>query len=396
MGKNIRFASLLIAWLLISLPAYAKQTEYVLAPVYFVTDRVPVKQNGRIQFRDYGQKIDSFSAGIKYVPVPMRDDIQKTWSELEAKGWIDKAHFPSVAEKKKKSDSKSEALEAAEKLSNYELSDEEITRTLKKLPDNTEIVLYVHGFFNSFNDGTESAAELTSFFKTPVIVYCWTTPKDEVRPNPVPTPLIKLPNLTPKIWQSYRESEVTHQHGQERFTALLVSLDMNFPGRLIPVAHSMGSRLLDQALLCRYGYFELAPKEKRLKEVIFSNPDLDGRYFATHAERLCDQAERVRVFFVAQDGAMKVSKFLHGNHDRLGAPNPSISALIKRSDVSMIDMSKLGKGNLGTLGHTMPSWVLSNMHKYGTIDKEGRSYVERRPNNDDKLIILEPVKGNTK
>ncbi len=36
------------------------------------------------------------------------------------------------------------------------------------------------------------------------------------------------------------------------------------------------------------------------------------------------------------------------------------------------------------------------MHKYGTIDKEGRSYVERRPNNDDKLIILEPVKGNTK
>lgn len=396
MSVNFRLTILLSCWLLLSIPAIAKETDFVLAPVYFVTDRVPVKQNGKIQFIDYGQKIDSFSAGVRYVPIPLRDDILKTWTELEAIGWIDKAHFPGPSAPTKKSDPKSEAIAAAEKLSNYELSDDNITQMLKKFPEKTEIVLYVHGFFNSFNDGTDGAAELASYFKSPTIVYCWATPKDAVKPNPVPLPLVKVPNLTPKIWQSYRESEVTHQQGQERFNALLVALDMNFPGRLITVAHSMGSRILDQALLCRYGYFDVPPKEKKLKAVIFSNPDMDGRYFATHAQRLCDLAEKVRVFFVAHDGAMKVSRFLHGAHDRLGAPNASISAFIDRSDVSMIDMSQLGNGYLGTLGHTMPCWVVSNMYKHGTIEKERQNYEERRPKGNDKLIIIEPIKGIAK
>ncbi len=390
MIKETRYAALLIFCLLISLPALAKDSEFVLAPVYFVTDRVPVKENGKIHFIDYGQKLDGFSAGIRYVPVPMREDIQKTWAELEAQGWIDKEHFPKTANSSKNASPRSQAIEAAAQLSRYEMADDEIIKALKKLPENTEIVLYVHGFFNSFNDGTDGAAELTSYFKTPVIAYCWTTPKDQVKPNPIPTPLLSLPNLTPKIWQSYRESEVTHQQSLERFTSLLVALDMSFPGRLVPVAHSMGSRILDQALICRYGYFDKAPKEKRLKEVIFSNPDLDGRYFATHAERICDQAQKVRVFFVSHDGAMKVSAYLHGNHKRLGAPDEAVSAYLDKSDVSLIDMSKLGKGNLGTLGHTMPCWVISNIHKYETIDKEGLNYVERRPKGNDKLIIIEP------
>lgn len=394
MSNGFRVAILLYTWLFLSLPTIAKESEFVLAPVYFVTDRVPVKKQGKINFIDYGQKLDSVSAGIRYVPVPLREDIKKTWSDLEAQGWLDKDHFPESTSTGRKVSLKERAAQAAERLSKYDLSDDEIVKILKKLPESTEIALYVHGFYNSFNDGTEGAAELTSYLKTPVIVYCWTTPKDHVKPNPVPTPLVKIPNLTPKIWQSYRESEVTHQHGQDRFTSLLVSLDMSFPGRLIPIAHSMGSRILDQALLSRYGYFDVAPKDKKLKEVIFSNPDIDGRFFATHAERICDQAQKVRVFFVGHDGAMKVSAYLHGDHKRLGAPDAAIAAYITNSNVSMIDISKLGKGTLGTLGHTMPCWVISNLHKYDTVDKEGRSYLERRPKGNDKLIIIEPVKRN--
>ncbi|MBX3076091.1 alpha/beta hydrolase [Candidatus Obscuribacterales bacterium] len=374
----------------------------MLAPVYFVTDRVPIKVNGKIsKFIDYGQALSNYSAGVRYVPVPVRDDIKAKWSELESLGWIDSAGYPAPDSTSKKLSQKQRAEFAASQLSDYDLSDSEVIGRIKALPSfagggnsSGELVVYVHGFYNSFEDGTAGGAEVASYFKRPVLVYCWTTPKVQVKPNSMPVPLtsLRIPNLTPKIWQSYRESEVTHQHGQDKFTALVQGLSHSFdPTRLVLVAHSMGSRVLDQALLCRYGFYDVVPEDKKFGAILFSNPDIDGKYFASHAEQLSQQAKTMRVFFVKQDGAMEVSRFLHGAHNRLGSPNPGVFAELRKRKVSMVDMSKLGKGQLGTLGHTMPSWLVANFYKYQTSDSTQQKYLDNRPNGDDSMIIVEPL-----
>lgn len=88
----------LILVALIQLASTAKDsTEYVLAPVIFVTDRVPFKVNGETEkFRDLGQALANTSACVRYVLVPKRPDILETWSCLESLGLIDQSQVVQI------------------------------------------------------------------------------------------------------------------------------------------------------------------------------------------------------------------------------------------------------------------------------------------------------------
>jgi esterase/lipase superfamily enzyme len=385
----------LILVVLIQLPSVAKDsTEYVLAPVFFVTDRIPFKVNGKIEkFTDRGQALTNTSAGVRYVPVPKRPDILETWSYLESLGWIDQSKLPGVL-----LDSKEHAEAAAAKLSDYDLQDSQVIGKIKNLPafsgnpdKKSEVIFFIHGFFNDFADATNTAAELSSYFKRPIVAYAWMTPRHELQPKVMTIPKLhfKVPIPMPDIWQSYRESEVTREHSQERVNAFLAALDLSIGApNMVLIAHSMGTRLLDQALVCRHGFYEKVPDEQKYAAVIMSNPDLDGRYFTSHALELSDEASIFRVFFVRTDEAMEASRFLHGAHYRLGAANESIFAQLRRTPMKMIDMTEIGSKYTGMMGHDMPCWVLANFHKYKTIDSKQENYWEEQPNKNDSLTII--------
>ena len=205
----------------------------------------------------------------------------------------------------------------------------------------------------------------------------------------IPKLHFKVPIPMPDIWQSYRESEVTREHSQERVNGFLAALDLSVGApNMVLIAHSMGTRLLDQALLCRHGFYEKVLPEQKYAAVIMSNPDLDGRYFTSHAQELSDETNLFRVFFVKTDEAMEASRFLHGAHYRLGAANPSIFVQLRQTPVKMIDMTEIGSKYTGMMGHDMPCWVLANFHKYQTIDTKQENYWEEQPNKNDSLTII--------
>lgn len=399
----------LFVYVLCASPSFAASTEdsFVYAPVYFVTDRIPVKKDGTVNFMDTGQALSKYSSGVKYVPLAFRSDLQATWEHLSSIGWKKQEDLDTDSANSKPTKI-ADAQKIADSFSKYWLkedSDSDLTKEIKQLPafsggassSSGELIVYVHGFYNSFDDSIAGAADLSSWFKRPVLVYCWTTPKERIKSNSLKIPFspIKVKNLTPKIWQSYRESEVTHQHGQQKFNHLIEALSISFkPSNMILIAHSMGSRLLDQALLYRHSFYSQPEEEVKFKSIIFSNPDIDGKYFASHVDDLSDQTKSLKVFFVKHDGAMEVSTFLHGAHNRLGAPDKSIFAELRKGKVSMIDMSNLGKGELGTIGHTMPSWLIANMHKYNTADGTRTKYLEEKPNGDDSMIVIKTIQAS--
>lgn len=403
---SIRNSLLIVVFsTLISVPAYASEkfSSWVLAPVYFVTDRVPNKVDGKIQkFTDNGQALTNTSAGIMYVPVPKRNDIIVTWETLKSLGWKDESEFQKAVGK----DKEQQAKWAAKSISNMDLTDSEVIASIKKLPafsgstlNKSELLVFIHGFYNDFDDSIKTGAELSSFFKRPIIVYSWMTPRHELQPKVMTIPKIhwKIPIPMPDIWQSYRESEVTFQHSQERLNALIGALDLSVGAQnMILVAHSMGTRLLDQALICRHGYFDKIPEEKKFSAVIFSNPDLDGRYFTSHADELAEETKNLRVFFVSQDEAMEASRFLHGAHYRLGAPNASIFTQLRQTPIKLVNMSELDTEFIGDMGHSLPCWLLANFHKYQTSDVGGEKYTDEKPFGNDSLTIIHRTKKHRK
>lgn len=374
--------------------------EYVLAPVFFVTDRILLKTStGKLEFQDRGQALFNVTGGLKYVPVEKRPDIEQTWEVLSGLGWKD---LPQVAE-----DNDSKALQkaevAAEKLSEIPIDDSQVISKLKALPQfssgnsetlTSKLLVFTHGFFNDFDDATKTAADLASNFKRPIVAYCWTTPKHELQTRRIHVPNTKffIPFKLPSIIESYRESEVTFQQSQERYNMFLKALDYSIgPSNMIVIGHSMGTRLVDQALLCRHGFNEKIRDDEKYSEVMLSNPDLDGRYFTSHCQELADETRKLRVFFVEDDEAMQASKFLHGEQYRLGAPNKGIFSELRQYPVQMVNMSDLDKQTIGTMGHTMPSWVLSNIYKYGTVDGTKQKFLEQLPYGNDSMVVIKRV-----
>ncbi len=203
--------------------------------------------------------------------------------------------------------------------------------------------------------------------------------KSVARPIPIVTELL----------ESYRQSEVTYQHSQERYDAFMKACEYAFGApNMVLVAHSMGNRLLDQWLLCRDGYNQSIQETSKYREVIMSNPDLDGRYFLSHIDRLCDETKCLRVFFSFKDRAIGFSKSIHGEYYRVGSPNDSLFAQLRHSHVHLVNMTDLDRDWNDMVGHTMPCWLVASFHKYGTVRTSLTNYVETRPYNNDEMIII--------
>lgn len=361
--------------------------KYVFAPVFFVTDRIPEKRNGVVTFKNEEQAISNTTSGIQYVAVPVRKDIIDTWQNLHSLGWIGSNDDPGAANLPTEAFNNPKRFEASIRaLSQIKDSDGETIGAVKKLVQSNdgsnssrdEVIVYVHGFNNDFNAAMSTGAELSSWFKKPVFVYSWMT-KSVV---PVPSELL----------ESYRQSEVTYQHSQERYDAFMKALEYAVGApNMVLIAHSMGNRLLEQWLLVRHAYNDLIPESSQYREVIMSNPDVDGRYFLSHIDRLCDETKYLRVFFSTKDRAIEFSKKLHGDYYRMGSPNNSLFAQLRHSKVHLVNMTNLERDWNDLVGHTMPCWLVSSFHKYNSVDKTA-GYTEERPYNDDEMVVLKRKK----
>ena len=118
--------------------------------------------------------------------------------------------------------------------------------------------------------------------------------------------------------------------------------------RVHALAHSMGNRLLTEALAS--GEFACRPAgSARLGQVVFAAPDVDSDVFVQRAQKFIGQADRYTLYVSENDRALAMSQRF-AKYPRAGQGGSAILIMdgVDTIDVSDLDVGLIGHSYIGT------------------------------------------------
>jgi esterase/lipase superfamily enzyme len=185
-----------------------------------------------------------------------------------------------------------------------------------------DVLLYVHGFNQTFETAVIDAAHLSDGirFRGATMAFCW-------------------PSKAKLFDYGYdRESAMWSRDALEQvFSGLIKSPAI---GRVHIVAHSIGTMLAMESLRQIYDRHGGVVVEK-IGAVVFASPDIDMDVFSSSVERIGPIATKVTVITATNDRALAVSGLLAGGTTRVGAAE---KARLERMGLRVIDASQQGWG----------------------------------------------------
>jgi esterase/lipase superfamily enzyme len=185
-----------------------------------------------------------------------------------------------------------------------------------------DVLIYVHGFKQTFETAALDAANLSDGikFRGQTMVFSW-------------------PSKAGLFDYNYdRESAMWSRDGFERVLQSIVATPSG--GRVHIVAHSMGTMLTLESLRqlhARYG----DTVADRIGAVVFAAPDIDMDVFSSAINRIGPLARKITVITATNDRALALSGKIAGGMTRVGAAE---KAAIERLGVRVIDASEAGWG----------------------------------------------------
>jgi esterase/lipase superfamily enzyme len=185
-----------------------------------------------------------------------------------------------------------------------------------------DVLIYVHGFKQTFETAALDAASLSDAikFRGRTMVFSW-------------------PSKAGLFDYAYdRDSAMWSRDGFERVLSSIVSA----PGasRVHIVAHSMGTMLTLESLrqlYARYGDTVTG----RIGAVVFAAPDIDMDVFSSAINRIGPLAGKITVIAATNDRALALSGRIAGGMTRVGVAE---KAAIERLGVRVLDASDAGWG----------------------------------------------------
>jgi len=184
-----------------------------------------------------------------------------------------------------------------------------------------DVLVFVHGYNVGFADAAWRTAQLAydlDFSGVPVL-YSW------------PSEGATL---------SYQVDGENAAASQRSFRAFLRELAASTDGgRVHVVAHSMGNRILTEALSTLGTY--------RLGHVVFAAPDVDAKVFTDRAAEFAGTAERYTLYVSGKDRALAMAK-RRAKYPRAGSAGTDIVVV---DGIDTIDASEL---DTGFLSHSYP------------------------------------------
>jgi esterase/lipase superfamily enzyme len=194
----------------------------------------------------------------------------------------------------------------------------------QNLPESRDVLVFVHGFNNQYEDAVYRFAQIFHDSKAAVapILFTW-------------------PSGGSVFDYNYdRESTIYSRNGLETLLHLLAR-DPRVH-EVTVMAHSMGTWLAMESLrqmAIREG--RVAPK---IHNVILASPDIDVDVFARQFRDLGDLHPNFTVFVSQDDRALAVSRIVAGNVNRLGQIDPNAEpyrSAAQKAGITMIDLTKL-------------------------------------------------------
>lgn len=188
-----------------------------------------------------------------------------------------------------------------------------------------EVLAYVHGYNNSFEYAARRSAQVAFDLEHPVIpvLYSW--------PSHGGTSFSALK-------YTFDENEAA------RSSAALADvldelLDATGNAPVNVLAHSMGSRVVSEALLD----LRFADRQGRaFDHLVFAAPDIDAGVFERRYLRaVLEGTDAVTVYCAEDDRALQLSRSVHGGYDRLGSCRDRTLGWLAESGVEVVDASRL-------------------------------------------------------
>ncbi|THF50684.1 alpha/beta hydrolase [Allorhizobium terrae] len=190
------------------------------------------------------------------------------------------------------------------------------------------VLVFVHGFNNTYEDSVYRFAQIVHDSKTDVVPVLFTWPSRA------------------SIFDYNYDKESTN-YSRDALEDLLTRVS-NEPGvtDVTVMAHSMGSWLAVEAL--RQMAIRHGRVNAKIANVILASPDLDVDVFKSQFVSLGPKHPHFTIFVSRDDRALSISRRISGNVDRLGqinaAQEPYRSAL-EAAGVTVIDLTKLKTGD---------------------------------------------------
>jgi esterase/lipase superfamily enzyme len=281
---------------------------------------------GCAAFSDSGARLDI--PELSAHPTLLVATTRKPANGARAKPWFgtERASKMTVARAKLTPPDQGRFSRAAVGLSDWRLDSVEtvpqVADLLKHAINTRDVLVYVHGFNQTFEAAALDAARLSDGirFGGETMVFSW-------------------PSKAQLLDYGYdRESAMWSRDALEQALAGLIASPAS--ARIYLVAHSVGTMLTMEALRQIYARQGAAVVE-RIGAIIFAAPDIDMDVFTSSIERIGPLASRITVVTATNDRALAVSGWFAGGVTRVGAAE---QAQLRRLGLHVIDASQQGWG----------------------------------------------------
>ena len=174
----------------------------------------------------------------------------------------------------------------------------------------SKVLVFVHGFNNRFDEALYRFAQIHHDAKAPSIPVLFTWPSRG--------------DMRLRSYAYDRDSATYSRDALEELLDILAS----FPNinEVAILAHSMGNWLVLEALRgrsLRMAKVTGKAKVDKLKNAMLVAPDVDVDVFRTQIQRMGTNRPKFLLFVSQDDGALKASRFIGGDVQRLGDVDPA-------------------------------------------------------------------------
>lgn len=188
------------------------------------------------------------------------------------------------------------------------------------------VVVFVHGFNTRFESALFTFAQIVhdSGANAAPILFSW-------------------PSRGSLFEYSYdRESANISRDALEKLLARLAASPA--VSEVTVLAHSMGAWLTMESL--RQMAIRNGRVPARVDNVILASPDIDVDLFRSQLKTLGEKRPHIVVFLSRQDRALRLSRSLAGNIERLGAADTEAKPWISEKGVEVVDLTGVGGSDL--------------------------------------------------
>ena len=218
--------------------------------------------------------------------------------------------------------------------SKTEIDEEDILSWFKNQKTDGRVMIFVHGFNVKYSEAVYRVAQISNDLQTDAAPVLFTWPSRGK-------------------FMSYLYDKESATFSRDALEDVLRDAVQTPEVKEVSiVAHSMGAWLTMEVL--RQSSIRNGSLNPKIKHVVLASPDIDSDVFGQQFEALGENRPKFTFVISKDDLALKLSRFIAGNADRMGMVDLQEEDYMDRfretKGVNVIDLSKLNTG--GIIGHS--------------------------------------------